>query len=205
MKAESVTSSYRRWAPIYDRTFGAVTNAGRRRAGMLFSQLGGHVLEVGVGTGLALPLYKGDVQVTGIDFSHEMLAKAKARVTAERLTHVTALRQMDARHLDFPDGSFDHVAAMHVLSVVPEPEKVLAEIARVLRPGGRLVVTNHFARDRGALAALERVSAPLENLLGWQSDFPISTVLDAPGFSIVEQDSLPPMGMMTWLVMERQG
>lgn len=203
MKPEAVTNSYRRWAPVYDRTFGAVTNAGRRRAGAYLSERGGSVLEVGVGTGLALPIYKGEVEVTGIDFSHEMLAKAKARVTAEQLTNVRELRQMDARELDFPDASFDYVAAMHVLSVVPEPERVMLEIARVLKPGGQVVIVNHFARPKGPLAALEKITAPLENILGWQSDFAIERVLGVPGLTLTERDSLPPAGLMTWLVLTK--
>lgn len=205
MKPEAVTSSYRRWAPVYDRTFGAVTGAGRRRAGAYLTGRGGSVLEVGVGTGLALPSYGEGVEVTGIDFSHEMLDKAKARVAQDRLTHVRELRQMDARALDFPDASFDSVAAMHVLSVVPEPERVMREIARVLKPGGKAIVVNHFARPKGPLAALEKITAPLENILGWQSDFAIERVLGAPGLTLTERDSLPPAGLMTWLVLTKDG
>jgi phosphatidylethanolamine/phosphatidyl-N-methylethanolamine N-methyltransferase len=203
MELGAVTASYRRWAPVYDSTFGAVTNAGRRRAGRYLTRLGGSVLEVGVGTGLALPGYGEGVTVTGIDFSEAMLAKAKARVAGEGLRRVVDLRQMDARSLDFPDQSFDHVAAMHVLSVVPEPEKVMSEIARVLRPGGHVVITNHFSRNSGVLGALERLTAPLENLLGWQSDFPISRVLGQPDLAEIERAPLPPAGMMTWLVLRK--
>ena len=203
MKAESVASSYRRWAPIYDKTFGAVTGAGRRRACAYLSQRGGEVLEVGVGTGLSLPLYEGNTQVTGIDFSTDMLAKAQARVREQRLAHVKALRQMDARNLDFPDGAFDSVAAMHVLSVVPEPERVMQEIARVLRPGGQVVITNHFAAEAGVMARIERISARLENVIGWQSDFPIGRVLSEPSLVPVQRANLPPLGMMTWLVLEK--
>ena len=141
--------------------------------------------------------------MTGIDFSEEMLAKARARVRAEKLNHVHALRQMDARTLDFPDASFDAVAAMHVISVVPDPDRVMAEITRVLRPGGKLVVTNHFARDTGLLARIERLSAPFANVLGWHSDFALGVVTETPGLRLVEQRPLPPMGMMTFLVMEQ--
>lgn len=201
---EAVKSSYARWAPIYDRTFGAATQVGRRRAvSHINSRRGAEVLELGVGTGLALPLYAADKRVTGIDFSEEMLAKAEDQVRAQGLDHVEALRPMDARVLDFPDASFDHVAAMHVVSVVPEPEKVIDEIARVLRPGGHLVITNHFRRDAGALAWAERVSAPFANLLGWHSDFEISRVLGHPGLREVSRSALPPLGMMTFLLLER--
>ncbi|MBY6046616.1 class I SAM-dependent methyltransferase [Vannielia litorea] len=205
MKIEAVSNSYKRWAPVYDSTFGAVTNAGRRRATSYVSERGGDVLEVGVGTGLALPLYGPGVRVTGIDFSPEMLAKAEKRVEEDGLTRVEALRQMDARELDFADGSFDYVSAMHVLSVVPEPERVMREIARVLKPGGQVLIVNHFAAEKGMLGLVERAIAPLEGLIGWHSDFPISRVLGAPGLVEVARDSLPPMRIMTWLVLEKQG
>lgn len=203
MELNAVKNSYARWALFYDQTFGAATTAGRKRATSYINNRDGSVLEVGVGTGLALPHYSPHLDVTGIDFSEEMLAKAKAKTREKGLDHVTELRQMDARFLDFPDASFDTVAAMHVLSVVPEPERVMAEIARVCKPGGQVVITNHFARDKGFLAALERISAPLENLLGWHSDFEMARVLQEPSLRIVEQGTLPPMGMMTFLVLEK--
>ena len=202
MDLKSIESSYARWAPIYDATFGKITNAGRRRAVGLINKRPGTVLEVGVGTGIALPLYDPACRVTGVDFSEEMLEKARAKVRDQGLDHVQALRQMDARQLDFPDNSFDTVAVMHVLSVVPEPEKVMAEIARVCAPGGRVVITNHFVRDRGVLAFLEKISAPFANVLGWHSDFRIETIL-RDDLEITQKKALPPAGMMTFLVMEK--
>ncbi|MEO3477382.1 class I SAM-dependent methyltransferase [Phaeobacter sp. CAU 1743] len=203
MELKAVQSSYARWAPIYDRTFGAVTNAGRRRVVNYINRRGGSVLEVGVGTGLSLPHYGADLCVTGIDFSTEMLAKAENRVAEMGLANVAGLRQMDARDLDFPDASFDTVAAMHVLSVVPEPQKVMAEIARVLKPGGEVVISNHFKSTQGVLASLEKISAPFANVLGWHSDFEIGTILGEETLSIKEQESLPPFGMMTFLVLKK--
>ena len=203
MDISAVEKSYARWAPIYDHTFGRITEIARRRTVAHILARGGDVLEVGVGTGLALPLYDDRVRVTGIDYSDEMLAKARKRVAEDRLIHVAALRQMDARHLDFPDDHFDTVAAMHVLSVVPEPERVMAEIARVCRPGGQVVISNHFQRDDGFLARIERIAAPLENLLGWHSDFHISTVLSNDRLQLVERSSLPPFGLMTFLVLQK--
>lgn len=205
MEIEAVQTSYARWAPVYDRTFGAITNVGRRRAVRYINGLHGTVLEVGVGTGLSLPHYKSDLQVTGIDFSTDMLAKAQAKVQQLNLQNVAELRQMDARVLDFSDASFDTVAAMHVLSVVPEPEKVMAEIARVLKPGGRVVITNHFVRERGFLAFLERISAPFANVLGWHSDFELETILQESSLAVEEQGPLPPLGMMTFIVLQKSG
>ncbi len=204
MDINSVKTSYARWAPVYDRTFGAITRVGRNAT---VSYINGQpvtsLLEVGVGTGLALPHYRSDLKVTGIDFSEDMLKKARARVEEDGLDHVQELRQMDARALDFPDNHFDVVAAMHIVSVVPEPERVVSEMARVCKPGGKIVITNHFASDKGIMAVVEKLSAPFSGLLGWHSDFCISNVLDHPALSVVERKSLPPMGVMTFLVLEK--
>ncbi|MDX2482196.1 MAG: class I SAM-dependent methyltransferase [Pseudodonghicola sp.] len=205
MDLKTIQTSYARWAPIYDKTFGAITNDGRRRAVGYINSGSGHVLEVGVGTGLSLGHYRPDMKVTGIDFSEEMLEKARTKVQEVGLRQVVELRQMDARALDFPDNSFDTVTAMHVLSVVPEPERVMSEIARVCKPGGRVVITNHFKRTKGPLAALERVSAPFANVLGWHSDFAIETVLGEPSLTVEERTSLPPLGMMTFLLLRKTG
>ena len=194
-------ASYTRWAPVYDMTFGAVTNVGRRRTVEYINTRSGNVLEVGVGTGLSLQHYKPDLRVTGIDFSEEMLQKARAKVQEMHLSNVVDLRQMDARELDFPDNHFDTIAAMHVLSVVPEPEKVMAEIARVCKPGGKVVITNHFKSTGGVLAAIEKVAAPLASIIGWHSDFEIETVLGEKSLTLEEQKTLPPIGMMTFLVL----
>ena len=205
MELQAVERSYARWAPVYDRTFGAVTNVGRRRATAILSELGGSVLEVGVGTGLALRHYGPRAIVTGVDYSDEMLSKARAKVAEEGLTNVASLRRMDARELDFPDESFDHVACMHVISVVPEPERVMAEIARVVRPGGTVVIVNHFKRDKGVLAAAERLAAPLADLLGWHSDFDKGQVLGEARLQLVEERTLPPLGMMTLMRLVKVG
>ncbi len=204
MDLDAVKNSYARWAPVYDATFGKITHAGRRAAVAYINARGGEVLEVGVGTGLSLETYNSALRVTGMDYSEDMLRKARARVAKLGLDHVAELRQMDARSLEFPDASFDTVAAMHVLSVVPEPERVMAEIARVLRPGGQVVITNHFRHERGVWAGLARAAAPLERVLGWHSDFEIDTVLQDPRLHVVTRRDLPPMGMMTFLVLEKR-
>lgn len=202
MKAAAVTSSYKRWAPVYDSVFGKLLHEGRNRAAAHATARGGDVLEVGVGTGLALPLYGPEVTITGIDFSAEMLARAEDKIAEGGLKNVT-LRQMDAQALDFPDASFDTVSAMHVLSVVPDPERALSEIARVCRPGAHVLITNHFAAEKGALKFAERLIQPLQHHLGWQADFPIARVLGDPRLKMVERRPLPPLGVMTWLVLER--
>ncbi|EEW25717.1 class I SAM-dependent methyltransferase [Rhodobacter ferrooxidans] len=199
MDLHAVQKSYARWAPIYDLTFGAITDAGRRAAVSFVNRAGGDVLEVGVGTGLALRRYGHNVRVTGVDYSAEMLEKAQEKVKELRLRQVVALEQMDARALGYPDDSFDHVMAMHIMSVVPEPEKVLAEMARVCRPGGSVIVVNHFAREAGFLAVAEKAAAPMVNLLGWHSDFARARVMGEAGLLLKQERTLPPFGMMTML------
>ena len=92
---------------------------------------------------------------------------------------------------------------MHVLSVVPEPEKVMSEIARVCKPGGRVVITNHFKRQTGMLASIERLFSPFSHILGWHSDFEIETVLQEDILRVEEQRPMPPLGMMTLLILRK--
>lgn len=199
MDPEAITRTYRRWAPVYDSTFGAVTRPGRTAATSHANARGGRVLEVGVGTGLALDGYDARTRVTGIDFSDAMLALARRKVAGEGLSHVAELRRMDARTLDFPDASFDVVVAMYLISVVPEPRRVVAEMARVCRPDGEIVVVNHFAAQGGALGRVEGMLAPFANRMGWHADFPINTVLGSDRVEEVERRSLPPFGLFTFL------
>jgi phosphatidylethanolamine/phosphatidyl-N-methylethanolamine N-methyltransferase len=177
MQVEAIQKSYRRWAPVYDLTFGQITQGGRLLAADHVNAQGGVVLEVGIGTGLALDYYAPNVRVTGIDLSAEMLREAELRARKKGLKNLAGLHQMDARNITFPDASFDHVAAMHIMSVVPEPERVLDEMARVVRPGGSVMIANHFAGRAEGWSFVERLAAPLANLLGWHSDFAIERVM----------------------------
>ncbi|AZB62858.1 class I SAM-dependent methyltransferase [Cereibacter sphaeroides] len=204
MELDAVSRSYKRWAPIYDFSFGKVSESPRRRTAAHVNARGGRVLEVGVGTGLSLPLYSHRVAVTGIDFSHEMLARAREKVEEMGLEPVKKLRQMDARELDFPDETFDTVVAMFLVSVVPEPERVVSEMARVCRKGGEVVIVNHFARDKGPLAAVEKALARFENTLGWHSDFAIERVTADPRLEVVEQTPMSPGGLFTFLRFQRR-
>lgn len=204
MQVEAIQKSYRRWAPVYDLTFGRITQSGRILAAEHVNALGGSVLEVGIGTGLALDYYGPHVRVMGIDLSSEMLWEAEMKATRKALANVAGLHQMDARELSFPDASFDHVAAMHIMSVVPEPERVLEEMARVVRPGGSVMIGNHFAgRAPEGWGLVERLAAPLANLLGFHSDFPIDRVMGHPLLRLEEQRQVKPFGLMTFLRFRR--
>jgi phosphatidylethanolamine/phosphatidyl-N-methylethanolamine N-methyltransferase len=203
MQVDAIRRSYARWAPVYDLAFGRITNGGRRLAAAHVNRMGGSVLEVGVGTGLAFAMYAPKVQVTGIDVSAEMLAKAQDKVDRQRLRNVSGLHQMDARHLTFADESFDHVAAMHIMSVVPDPEKVLSEITRVCRVGGDVMIANHFAHTTEGWGWVERLTAPLANMLGWHSDFARDRVMGDARLRLEEEVYVPPFGLMTYLRFRR--
>jgi phosphatidylethanolamine/phosphatidyl-N-methylethanolamine N-methyltransferase len=203
MQVDAIQKTYRRWAPVYDLVFGRITKGGRLLAAEHVNAQGGSVLEVGVGTGLALDYYAPHVRVTGIDLSSEMLREAEARAQKRGLRNLVALSRMDAREIRFPAASFDHVAAMHIMSVVPEPERVLNELARVCRPGGSVMIANHFAGRAEGWSGMERLAAPLANLLGWHSDFAIERVLGHPKLRLEETRQVRPFGLMTYLRFRR--
>jgi phosphatidylethanolamine/phosphatidyl-N-methylethanolamine N-methyltransferase len=197
LDTSAVRRAYRRWAPVYDGTFGLVASAGRRRSVELINQRRGSVLEVGVGTGLSLPNYAPYLKITGIDLSPEMLEKARERVAKAGLLNVEGLYEMDASHLDFADNSFNTVVAMYVMTVVPDPEKVMRELERVCAPGGEVMVVSHFSEERGARAWVERKLEPLADRLGWHPVFPIERITGRTGLALIERKPLPPVGLFT--------
>jgi phosphatidylethanolamine/phosphatidyl-N-methylethanolamine N-methyltransferase len=203
MQVDAIRKSYRRWAPVYDLTFGRITQGGRILAAEHVNAIGGAVLEVGIGTGLALDYYGSHVRVTGIDLSADMLREAEIKARKAGLKNLAGLHQMDARQIAFPDAAFDHVAAMHIMSVVPEPERVLDEMARLCRPGGSVMIANHFAGRTEGWSIAERLAAPLANLLGWHADFPIDRVMGHPKLKLEESRQVRPFGLMTFLRFRR--
>lgn len=162
----------------YDFVFGPLFHPGRREAVRVANDRPGQrVLEVGVGTGLSLPYFRPDSQVTGIDVSPEMLDKAKQRVAHQKLAQVDALHVMDAEHMSFEDNSFDAVLALYVASVVPDPARFAAEMRRVCIPGGTIVLVNHFTSENLVLRWMERRFAHLARHIGFHSDFPLDQFL----------------------------
>ncbi len=198
LDADSVRAAYRRWAGVYDTVFGGVSAFGRRRAVEAVNALPGtHVLEVGVGTGLALPHYTAAKRITGIDLSTEMLALARRRVVADGLTNVDTLMEVDAESTGFEAARFDIAVAMFVASVVPNPRLLLAEMRRVVRPGGHLLFVNHFAAERGPRWWMERVMAPASRKLGWHPDFSRDALLTAEDQGRAQFSGVPPLGLFT--------
>lgn len=183
MDLASIRNAYRRYANHYDRVFGPVFAQGRHYAvDALNKKPGQRILEVGVGTGLSLPYYDRRSRVVGIDISPEMLAKAETRVAEECDGQVEDLLVMDAEALDFPDNSFDSVVAMYVASVVPNPDRLISEMRRVCRPGGDILIVNHFASRNPVLRGLEKGLRPLSKLVGFRPDMDLDTLPDHEGF-----------------------
>lgn len=198
LDADAVRAAYRRWAGVYDLAFGLISAPARRRAIDLANRLPGQrVLEVGVGTGLALPSYDTSKRITGIDLSAEMLVHARERVARQGLLNVEALLELDAEETGFPDGGFDIAVAMFVASVVPHPRQLLAEMRRVVRPGGHLLFVNHFAAQRGPRWWVERAMAPASHALGWHPDFFLGALLGTADLETVELTAVPPFGLFT--------
>jgi phosphatidylethanolamine/phosphatidyl-N-methylethanolamine N-methyltransferase len=203
MDETAIKAAYRRWAPVYDNTFGRFTTEGRRHAVEIINQRHGKVLEVGVGTGLSLPEYGRHLEIVGIDLSPEMLDKAREKVVEEGLSNVTGLHEMDASELTFPTGSFDTVVAMYVMTVVPEPEKVMRELARVCRVGGEVILVNHFSQEEGVRGWVERRMAPFADKLGWHPVFDVDRVMVCDNLSVVGRRALRPWGLFTMLRFEK--
>lgn len=175
LDGETVHRAYERWAPIYDTVWGAVFAPARRAAAGAACQVGGRVLEIGIGTGLSLEHYRGaPVELFGIDLSAGMLAKAQERASSGRYPELRQLQVMDAHLLGFEDRFFDCVVAQFVITLVERPEEVLSECARVVRPGGEIILVNHFYSERGLTARIERMAAARLRRLGLRPEFPLA-------------------------------
>ncbi len=204
-----VEDAYSRWAPIYDQVFNLVLRPGRKMAAQAINSIGRgiRVLDVGIGTGLELPMFNRDIKLTGIDLSEPMLEIARKRADKLGLKNVEALLAMDATYLRFADASFDAVVAPYVVTVVPEPERVLDEIARVTEPGGEIVLVNHVAAPKGPIAAVENLLGKHADKLGWQPTFPWSTIGDwiaqRPDITMLERRTVAPLGLFTVVRLRR--
>jgi phosphatidylethanolamine/phosphatidyl-N-methylethanolamine N-methyltransferase len=201
----SIERAYARWAPIYDLIFGAVFAPGRRAAVAAAEQVCGSkgrcILEVGVGTGISLPFYARANRLIGVDLSEPMLRQAAERVIEHKLSNVELLAVMDAGRLGLPDASFDVVVAQFVITAVPQPEKALDEFARVLKPGGEIILVNHLGAESGPRHVFELSFAPLARRLGWRPEFRFDRLSAWAerhgGMRIIERRPLPPFGNFT--------
>ncbi|HEY5038630.1 MAG TPA: class I SAM-dependent methyltransferase, partial [bacterium] len=199
MDTASVLSSYRRYARVY--VFGL--NPGRPEAIRRMELKSGHrVLELGIGTGLSLPLYPPNIDVTGIDLTAEMLERAQRRVNLLELNNVQ-LHLMDAQKLSFPDNSFDKSIAMFVASVTPDPVAMVREMKRVTRPGGGIYILNHFSRKGSFLSLIEKTLSPFAHVLGFEPLFYLDEFLDRAGMSESQDVPIQPFGYWRLLCLKK--
>jgi len=204
-----VEQAYDRWAPVYDLFFGGVFRKGRAAAMAATNRIGGRVLEVGVGTGISLPLYGPGARVLGTDISEAMLAKAQHRVAKLGLKNVEGLAVMDAEKLEFPDNCFDVVMAQYVVTAVPNPEAALDEFARVLRPGGEMILLSRVSADAGLRRFIEQRLQPVVRPLGFRTaDFAWSRFADwisrDNGIELIERRRVPPLGHFSLIRLRKR-
>src|SRR5579862_8280342 len=195
---QTITKAYARWAPVYDLVFGPVFERGRHAAIAAAERVGGRILEVGVGTGLSLPHYSRACRLCGVDISEPMLRKAQERVVEYGLENVEGLWVMDAEHLSFPDASFDVIVAQYVITTVPNPEAALDEFARVLKPGGEIILVSRVGAEAGLRRSFEHWFQPAARKLGWRSEFSFDRYSQwtsrTPDISLIERRAVPPFG-----------
>jgi phosphatidylethanolamine/phosphatidyl-N-methylethanolamine N-methyltransferase len=199
--ASRLIKTYGRYAPLYDLVFGGVLEHGRRRMAKLVVGLKpGSLLEIGVGTGLTLFRYPREAAVVGVDISPDMLRRARDK--ADRLTgRNISLLTMDAEQLSFPDNSFDCVTLPYVLSVTPNPKRLIEEIRRVCKPEGTILILNHFSGSR-FWWLLERAMRPIADKIGFRSDFSLERHVLAHGWNIESIQSVNPLGLSKLIVLK---
>jgi phosphatidylethanolamine/phosphatidyl-N-methylethanolamine N-methyltransferase len=206
---DAVAKAYDRWAPVYDLVFGPVFERGRQAAIAAAERVGGRILEVGVGTGISLPDYAPTNRIFGVDISEQMLRKARERVSELALTQVEGLAVMDARRLEFPNDSFDVVVAQYVVTTVPNPEATLDEFARVLKPGGEIVLVSRVGAEAGLRRSLEHWFAPAARKLGWRTEFAweryAAWVARTHGIRLIERRAMPPLGHFSLIRFGKDG
>ena len=188
MSLSTVQKVYDAYAWFYDFMFGKIFEQGRYKSTNIINQnaaKNARVLELGVGTGLSLPLYRADLEIAGIDISEKMLDKARKRIEKAHLANKVTLKKMDAANLEYPDDSFDFVVAMYVASVVPDPQAFLEEVSRVCKPGGEIIFVNHFASQKPLLNFVEKKFAAVHEVVGFNSNFSINTILDYDKFKLL--------------------
>ena len=208
LEKDTVIQAYGRWAPIYDLVFGPVFRTGRRVAIEAAERVGGRILEVGVGTGLSLPHYARTNTIFGVDISAAMLEKAGNRVAKLHLDHIEGLAVMDAEALEFPDASFDVVVAQYVVTAVPHPERALDEFARVVRPGGEIVITSRIGAETGLRGTVEKTLMPVTSRLGFRTEFAwdryVRWAARSPTVQLLERRPLPPLGHFSLIRFEKR-
>lgn len=191
---------YSEFAPLYDKIFGKIFYSRLRRViGDLHIPRGARVLEVGAGTGTSFPAYPRHCEVIGIDLAPDMLARAQGKIRENGWSHLKVMK-MDALQLEFPDDSFDYVMAFHVVTVVPDPVRMVEEAKRVCRPGGRIVIVNHFTSDFPLLGSLTETLDPVTRRLGWRTNLRLRPFIESTELKVEKAYKLSRLSLYTVLV-----
>lgn len=191
---------YSEFAPLYDKIFGKIFYSRLRQViGDLHIPRGARVLEVGAGTGTSFPAYPRHCQVIGIDLAPDMLARAQGKIRENGWSHLKVMK-MDALQLEFPDDSFDYVMAFHVVTVVPDPIRMVEEAKRVCRPGGRIVIVNHFTSDFPLLGSLTETLDPVTRRLGWRTNLRLRPFIESTELKVEKTYKISKLSLYTVLV-----
>jgi len=201
MKLRWVVQSYRRYSRFYDWVFGPALEPGRHAAVRIMSRHPGHrVLEIGIGTGLSMRLYPRETELTGIDISGPMLARARHRARKLALRKIL-LKRMNAEKMRFPDDQFDKSVAMYVASVTPDPISMVREMSRVTKPGGHLYVLNHFSRRDSIMKGFEGLLSPFSRFLGFEPLFQLEDFVEKVHWNDAKTLPVAPLGY--WLILHK--
>jgi phosphatidylethanolamine/phosphatidyl-N-methylethanolamine N-methyltransferase len=195
---------YSEFAPLYDKVFGKIFyNRLEQVIDNLGIPPGAKVLEVGAGTGTSFPAYPSHCEITGVDLAPDMLARARKKIQENGWSHLTVM-EMNALDLQFPDNHFDYVMAFHVVTVVPDPVRMIAEAKRVCKPGGTIVIVNHFTSERRLLGSLTQALDPVTRWLGWRTDLKLKPFIEATGLRVEKVYKLNKASLYTVLLCRKE-
>jgi phosphatidylethanolamine/phosphatidyl-N-methylethanolamine N-methyltransferase len=195
---------YSDFAPLYDKVFGKIFYSRLERViEALEIPCGAKVLEIGAGTGTSFPAYPTHCEVTGIDLAPDMLARARRKIRENGWSHFKVI-EMNALDLEFPENSFDYVMAFHVVTVVPDPIRMIEEAKRVCKPGGRIVIVNHFTSNVPLLGSLTQALDPITRWLGWRTDLKLKPFIEMADLTVEKVYKLSKTSLYTVLLGTKQ-
>jgi phosphatidylethanolamine/phosphatidyl-N-methylethanolamine N-methyltransferase len=195
---------YAEFAPLYDKVFGKIFyNRLEHVIENLGIPPGAKVLEVGAGTGTSFPAYPSHCEITGVDLAPDMLARARQKIQENGWSHIKVL-EMNALELKFPDNTFDYVMAFHVVTVVPDPVGMVAEAKRVCKPGGRIVIVNHFTSEVPVIGSLTQALDPITRWLGWRTDLRLKPFIETSGLRVEKSYKLSKASLYDVLLCRKE-
>jgi phosphatidylethanolamine/phosphatidyl-N-methylethanolamine N-methyltransferase len=195
---------YAEFAPLYDKVFGKIFYSRLERViEDLEIPPGAKVLEVGAGTGTSFPAYPSHCEITGIDLAPDMLERARQKIRENGWTHFKVL-EMNALDLDFPDNTFDYVMAFHVVTVVPDPIRMVQEAKRVCKPGGKIVIVNHFTSEVPLLGSFTEALDPITRWLGWRTDLKLKPFIETTHLDVERVYKLSKASLHTVLLGRKE-